>query len=215
MKNLLIPVLDELNTNSGMEEVSALLSNLPINNINFQPWPIYKSNCQANFAIAHNGEAIFLKYEVVEDVIKINTHATNGAVNKDNCVEFFVSFGTEKEYYNIEINCVGIIRMAFGKGRSNRVSLTEKAINKIRTHIEIKTAPAHSIAKYEWQITLVIPIEVFENSQLKTLHQQCGLGNFYKCGDDLPQNHFYSWNNIDAKTPNFHLPEFFGALEFG
>lgn len=215
MKNLFIPLVDELNTNSDMEEISALLAALPKNHINYQPWPSYKSNCQTSFTIAHNGTSIFLKYEVAEDVIKVNTHKANGAVHKDNCVEFFVSFGSEKEYYNIELNCVGISLIAYGKGRLNRTFLTEESIKKVKTHIEIKTAPINSITKYLWQITLIIPIEVFEHSDLKTLHQQNGFGNFFKCGDDLPQSHFYSWNVINAKTPDFHLPEFFGALDFG
>lgn len=215
MKNLFIPLIDELNTSSGIEEVLAILAALPKNHINYQPWPNFKSSCQANFTIAHNGKAIFINYQIAEDVIKVNTHKTNGAVNKDNCVEFFVSFGTEKEYYNIELNCVGIIRMAYGKGRSNRTYLTEESISSIITHIEIKTAPLKSVKKYVWQITLTIPKEVFVHSHIKTLNNQNGFGNFFKCGDDLPQTHFYSWNVINAKTPDFHLPEFFGALDFG
>lgn len=215
MKNLFIPLLNELNINADIEDVSALLATCPKNIIGNQLWPNNKSTCQASFTIAHNGDAIFLKYEVAEDIIKINTHRTNGAVHKDNCVEFFVSFGKEKEYYNIELNCVGISLMAYGTGRLNRVFLTEKSIDKVKKHIKINTAPANSETKYLWELTAIIPIEVFEHSKLKTLKQQTGFGNFFKCGDDLPHTHFYSWNIIDAKTPNFHLPEFFGSLNFG
>ena len=215
MKSLFIPLVDELNANSDMEDVAALLSTFPINEINQQPWCNQKINCKTNFNIAHNGTAIFLRYEVAEDVIKVNTYETNGPVNKDNCVEFFVSFGSEKKYYNLEVNCVGIIRMAYGIGRSKRTSLTVQAINKIKTYIEIKTAPVGSFTKYIWQISLTIPIKTFEHSELETLQQLTGLGNFYKCGDDLPQKHFYTWNRIDAETPDFHLPAFFGSLDFG
>ncbi|MEO5912129.1 MAG: carbohydrate-binding family 9-like protein [Pelobium sp.] len=215
MKNLFIPLIDELNINSEMVKVASLIAALPKNHISYQPWSNYKTNCHASFAIAHNGTAIFLKYDVAEDVIKVNTHKTNGPVNKDNCVEFFVSFGSENEYYNIELNCVGISRIAYGKERSNRIFLAEETINKVKTHIEIVTAPIKSVAKYLWQITIIIPIEVFEYSSLKTLHQQSGFGNFFKCGDDLPHKNFYSWNMIDAKTPDFHLPEFFGSIDFG
>ncbi len=214
MKKLFIPLTNEVNTNSDMEEVASLLNTLPKNQIEYQPWPNQKNNCQTSFNIAHNGEAILLKYEVAEDVIKINTCETNGPVNKDNCVEFFVSFGSEKKYYNIEINCVGIIRMAYGKGRLNRIFLSKKAINKIKTHINIKASPINSFTKYIWQINLLIPIDVFEHSDLETFHQQSGFGNFFKCGDDLPKKHFYAWNNIEAEKPDFHLPEFFGTLEF-
>ncbi|WP_017258752.1 carbohydrate-binding family 9-like protein [Pedobacter arcticus] len=214
MKTLLIPLTDEVNTNSNVEEVASLLATFPKNNIDYQPWGNHEINCQTSFSIAHNGKAIFLKYEVAEDVIKVNTYETNGPVNKDNCVEFFVSFGSEKGYYNLEVNCVGIIRMAYGEKRANRISLTEEAINRIKTHIEIRTSPANSLTKYLWQISLTIPIEAFEYSSLKTLHQQTCFGNFFKCGDDLPQKHFYAWNKIDAEAPDFHLPAFFGSLHF-
>jgi hypothetical protein len=215
MKNLFIPLLNELNVSASMEEVSALLATCPKNPISYQLWPSSETNCQTNFTIAHNGNALFLKYEVAEDIIKVNTFNTNGAVHKDNCVEFFVSFGQEKGYYNIEFNCVGISLMAHGNSRLNRVFLTEQSIKKVKKHVEIRTAPLNSKTKYLWDLILIIPIEVFEHSKLKTLNKQVGYGNFFKCGDDLPQTHFYSWNIIDAKTPNFHLPEFFGSLDFG
>jgi hypothetical protein len=39
-------------------------------------------------------------------------------------------------------------------------------------------------------------------------------GNFYKCGDELGVPHFVSWTKIKTDSPAFHMPEFFGGLEF-
>lgn len=209
-----IPFIDSTAQRSDIEKVSLLLDTLPQYPINYEPWIEFKSNCEANFVIAHVGDAIYLKFYVKEDVIKITTHQVNGRVHKDNCVEFFVSFEGQKKYYNIELNCVGICLIGYGEGRLNRTLLDEKAINKVKTYANIKTASVNSNYKYEWQITAIIPIEIFEEGNLKTLHQNKSKGNFYKCGDDLPHKHFYSWRKIEAKKPDFHLPEFFGELNF-
>ncbi|MET3114545.1 hypothetical protein AAKU52_002280 [Pedobacter sp. CG_S7] len=210
-----IPLLDSISRSSAIKEVSALMDKQPKNELNHQPWPEFKSNSKTSFAISHSGDAIFLKYFVKEDVIKIVMHKTNDQVYKDNCVEFFIAFGLEKEYYNIELNCLGVCAMAYGESRINRNILSEELINKIQTSIIIETATPNSATKFEWEITLLIPIEVFGFSNIRTFSGQNGKGNFFKCGDDLPEPHFLSWKNINAKTPNFHLPEFFGALEFG
>lgn len=215
MKNLFVPFIKQFTVNDDIEKVSMLLSALPKNQINNQPWPNFKNNLNSNFNIAHINDAILLKYEANEDTIKVNTFETNGAVHKDNCVEFFVSFGEEKSYYNVEINCVGVCLIAYGEGRLNRNFIAKQLVEKIRTYVIIKKNPEKNKVKYIWQITLIIPIEVFVHSNLKTLKQVTGFGNFFKCGDNLPQAHFYSWNMIESKTPDFHLPEFFGSLVFG
>ncbi|MDE6269894.1 MAG: hypothetical protein K2M12_03440, partial [Muribaculaceae bacterium] len=38
--------------------------------------------------------------------------------------------------------------------------------------------------------------------------------NFYKCGDLLSTPHFLSWNRVDTPHPDFHRPEYFGAIKF-
>jgi hypothetical protein len=215
MKNLFLPFTDSINAHSAIEDVAVLMDTFPKNYINHQPWPEFTSKSQTKFAIAHSGNALFLKYYVSDDVIKVAMHQTNDQVHKDNCVEFFIAFASEKEYYNIELNCLGVCLMAYGKGRSNRKNLSEEIINKIQRSIIIKTAPANSPTNFEWQITIVIPKEVFQFNNFESFVGQNGYGNFFKCGDDLPEPHFFAWNMINAPSPDFHLPEFFGVLEFG
>jgi len=209
-----IPLIESISHNTEIEQVSQLLDALPQFPINHQSWAGYQSNCETNFVIAHAGDAICLKFFVKEDVIKVSTYQINGRVHKDNCVEFFVAFGTQKKYYNIEFNCTGICLIGFGEKRLNRVLLDEKLIAKVKTHIKINSNPVSSTTKYTWEITAILPVEIFEAANLQSFHQLTAQGNFFKCGDDLPQPHFYSWSKIEAKEPNFHLPEFFGELSF-
>lgn len=215
MRKLFIPFMAQYSASDNIEKVSVLLDVLPKNQIGNQPWPKFKSSLQANFRIAHTNEAILLKYEVNEDTIKVATSETNGPVHKDNCVEFFVSFGVDRSYYNIEVNCVGVCLIAYGKERLNRTYLPKQIVEQINRHVVLKTISENGAVKYMWEITLIIPISLFVHSNLKTFSNQTGFGNFFKCGDDLPQAHFYSWNWIEAEGPDFHLPEFFGSLAFG
>lgn len=214
MRKLFVPFLDQYTADDDIETVSAMLDALPENKIDHQPWPEFKTHVHANFSIAHSNEAVLLKYKVTEESLKVSTFETNGKVHKDNCVEFFISFGTDKAYYNIEMNCIGIGLIAYGKGRLNRKFLPKQLVEKIKTYIKIKTLPEDKLVNYSWEITLIIPISVFAQSDLQTLKNETGNGNFFKCGDDLPQPHFLSWNKIEAGKPDFHLPEFFGALTF-
>ncbi|MES2446324.1 MAG: carbohydrate-binding family 9-like protein [Bacteroidota bacterium] len=209
-----IPFIKSISRNTEIEEVGQLLDTLPQLLISNQLWATFESNCETHFVIAHTGDTIALKFFVKEDVIKVNTHQTNGRVHKDNCVEFFVCFGEQKHYYNIELNCTGICLVGVGEGRLNRVLLEDKLIAKVKTYIKINTAPKNTNTKYMWEITAIIPIEVFEAHKLESFHQIKGAGNFFKCGDDLPQPHFYSWNKIESTKIDFHLPQFFGELAF-
>jgi hypothetical protein len=66
----------------------------------------------------------------------------------------------------------------------------------------------------KWELSLVIPIDVFLLNKLNTLDGLDAKGNFYKCGDNLKVPHFLSWNPIENEKPNFHLPQFFGKILF-
>jgi hypothetical protein len=39
-------------------------------------------------------------------------------------------------------------------------------------------------------------------------------GGFFKCGNDTGHPHYGSWQKIENPTPRFHLPQYFGELEF-
>jgi len=215
MKKIYIPVIEAAGEHPMIEAVEILMDSLPKHYLDNQSWPQFKTNCQASFCIAHSGRSILLKFYVQEDIIKVTKHVTNEQVHKDNCVEFFIAFVPEQKYYNIEINCVGTCLMAYGTGRSKRKMLSQNRIDTIQRRIRIQSAPPQVATNFEWQITLVVPIDVFEFSDFTSLAGQQAVGNFFKCGDDLPAPHFLTWNVIEAAIPDFHLPRFFGELQFG
>ena len=65
-----------------------------------------------------------------------------------------------------------------------------------------------------WSMIEVIPAAALFNHNIESWSGKIFRVNFYKCGDNLPNPHFLSWNKIDFPRPNFHLPEFFGEVSF-
>lgn len=173
-------------------------------------WPQYQTDCTAHFSISHSNTAIQLKFYVKDDRFRSRQRKINEDVNNDNCVEFFIAFNKGLSYYNLEFNCFGNAKVAYGSGRENRTFLSEDAIKKIAVWTSHETVQE----AFNWVIVLEIPIAVFEFSDLSTFEKMSCYGNFYKCGDELPEPHFLSWNKIDAPQPDFHKPENFGEITF-
>ena len=65
-----------------------------------------------------------------------------------------------------------------------------------------------------WSIIEVIPAAALFNHDIDSWEGKKMHANFYKCGDNLPNPHFLSWNKIEFPRPNFHLQEFFGEVTF-
>src|SRR5215203_2776745 len=107
MKQLQVPLLDILHKTSPTEQVSATLNTLIRHEMDIAPWTDFNYVPRVEFTIAHNNDCIFLKYYVVEVVIKAAYYQPNDPVYKDSCVEFFVAFNNEEDYYNIEFNAIG------------------------------------------------------------------------------------------------------------
>ncbi|QBQ41452.1 hypothetical protein E2P86_09910 [Sphingobacterium psychroaquaticum] len=175
-------------------------------------WPAeYPYKPKVAFQIVHNGSSIVLHYAVEEDYVKAQYIRPNEAVWEDSCVEFFLSLDNKETYYNIEFNVLGTGLIGYGPGvKSERNRLTPQEIEQVST----ATSVVQRSGAKKWNMIMVIPALVFNKQGDITLSGLRAFGNFYKCGDELPQPHFISWSPIGHPTPNFHLPAFFGELIF-
>ncbi len=210
-KHINIPYLSFITQNHDMEEVSAKLNSIPQTRILETPWQIYKNKPLVKVAVAHAGHSILLKYEVSELALRAVHKEINQPVFKDSCVEFFIQFNENEGYYNLEFNCAGVCLAGYGKGKPGRVLLPSNLIKKIKMISSIKALLTGQI---NWKLTLMIPKDVFSRHQFKNFGGLSCKVNFYKCGDDLPEPHFISWTSINAASPDFHLPQFFGTGNF-
>ena len=208
MKLLQVPQLYE-GVGSGVPGFPKILDTMPREPVAMVPWKKYPYRPDVSFSMGYTSKAIFLKFFVTEMSLRAQVSETNGNVWEDSCVEFFISFDG-MGYYNIECNCIGTIHAAYGRNRMNRTLLSKQIIETINNQVVIQNRDDEK----EWQLTLELPLSVFVHHQISSLKGKSCKANFYKCGDLLPEPHFVSWTNIETAEPDFHVPEFFGTLQF-
>ncbi|MDU1889688.1 MAG: carbohydrate-binding family 9-like protein [Dysgonomonas sp.] len=212
---MLVPFItvDDINDSAS---VGVVMQDLPENEISCVNWPdMYPSSPKVSFKIAHNGSHLFLQYFVEENEVLAKTEKDNGPVWTDSCVEFFISFDDTPSYYNMEFSCIGKALLGYRKDRKDVEHADEKTMNSILRYPSLGTDTFEKRqGDFRWNMLIVIPISVFWKSGLSSFQGIRARGNFYKCGDDLSVPHFLSWQPIQSEKPNFHLPAFFGRLDF-
>lgn len=196
------------------EDFLKVFDQMSKNQIDQSSWGKADEKLSAKFSIVHDNQSVLLQYDVVEKETRAVYSAHHDPVYKDSCVEFFVSFEGDKNYYNFEFNSLGACLSAYGPGRGNRQQLPVSLINQIQSQTKIKRIVDGELSLINWQLALVIPVQVFRFNQLKQLSGQLATANFYKCGDDLSEPHFLSWQRVGTPEPDFHQPTFFGELKF-
>lgn len=192
-------------------EQEQVLNALPKQPIEEVPWKTYPYKPTVQFAAGYNDTHLFLKYFVTEKTIRAVNSLVNSPVWQDSCVEFFIGFD-EAGYYNFEFNCVGTALAGYGPSKTKRNLLPEPIVRQIVTRAFIARQPDSK--GIQWELTICIPLTTFIHHPSLTLPGVQCRGNFYKCGDLLPEPHFVTWSAIEAATPNFHLPAYFGHLHF-
>lgn len=209
-QNIEVPLLWSVNRHSDLKEVSAALDTLPKNAIANAPWADFSYKPDCAFTIAHHQDCIFLKFFIIESDVLARFTQPNDLVYKDSCVEFFIAFNGEKEYYNLEFNSIGTCYLGYGLEKEGRETADVALIQMIKS----ETVLYRESGQADWELTLIIPNVVFYHHQGINLASIKGKANFYKCGDELPVPHYLSWNNIESAQPNFHLSDFFGEISF-
>lgn len=212
MKNLRVAFISNDELTDGIAGISSFLNSSEKQTIGNLLWSDNGYKPVVSFAIAYTETSILLKYFVAEKYVKTDYYQINDPVYKDSCVEFFISFGGDKNYYNLEFNLIGTALIAYGADKNYRETLDSAMISKIESCYTI--APSNEEGNIKWELTLNIPFSLFVHNTITSLTCRQCKANFFKCGDELPAPHFLSWNAIDYPQPNFHLPQFFGAITF-
>lgn len=209
MKTLNVSFFEKLIADK--DQLLKLADGLPENTIDCASWDEFPYQPKATFKIAHGRDALFIRFDVEEETLRINNFASNQPVYEDSCVEFFISF-RDQHYYNLEFNAIGVTLVGYGtKDKDHRKRLTAERISQIKTFSSISKDEGQDV---KWSLMVYIPLGLFEEENISALKDNSYTANFYKCGDELPKPHYLSWSPIQADEPNFHLPEFFGTLTF-
>lgn len=211
-KQLQVPFEANIQSSDNLTSVAHRLHKAEKHSLAFAPWTDYPYKPEVSFSLSYNATTLFLQYNVKEADLQAAQGKTNGPVYQDSCVEFFVSFDDGASYYNFEFNCIGTVLAGYGKSRTERSWLPENVLEKIscQTVIQKGGGEHNSI----WELTIVLPLEVFVFHPSLLLKGKKCRANFYKCGDNLPEPHYLAWSNIESEHPDFHLPRYFGSVLF-
>ena len=184
--------------------------------------PEHKPRTQAK--LMYDNEYIYVIFCVEDKYVRAVANNYQDAVSQDSCVEFFFSPGEDisSGYFNIEINCGGVLLVRHTKivgGGGEKISRKFSADNCKRIeiyHSEPKIVEPEKQKPTTWIIEYKVPFDLLED-YCQISRPEAGvkwLANFYKCADMTSQPHWLTWSVVDHPMPQFHMPEFFGTLEF-
>ena len=160
---------------------------------------------ETKFTLAHTDEMFYVRFEVKGEVPLSTKTNDLELVNEDACVEIFIGDKDNTHYWNFEFNPAGICNASHRK---------ERKVDVVRLNAEqlqsIKRFPVQLCAAH-WSLLVGIPFSLINLDRTKEHSRRA---NLYKCGDKTAMKHYASWNPIDAEAPAFHLPEFFGEIQF-
>lgn len=168
-----------------------------------------------SFDIRHRGTSILLNFMVWEPQVRAVNRDFNSPVWEDSCVEFFLSFEGDINYYNFEFNAIGTVLGAYGPDRLIREWLPENTLELIQTEPSLGSGVISNLeGDVKWELEIILPVQVFLHHQISDIAGKKASANFYKCGDKLKKPHFLSWKPVLTEKPDFHQPAYFGPLEF-
>ncbi len=170
--------------------------------------------------VAYDNTAIYVIFRVEDRYVKAVAGKNQGPVYLDSCVEFFFSpeDGIKEGYFNLEMNCGG--NMLFHhqmEPRTRQTLISEEHIQQVEVaHTLPEIVNPEIVGDTTWIVEYRIPFSVLSNYHSFPTPEAGSVwrANFYKCADETSHPHWLTWAPIDFPRPNFHLPQYFGLLEF-
>ena len=148
---------------------------------------------------------LYVRYEVKGEVPLSTKTNDLELVNEDACVEIFISDADNTHYWNFEFNPAGVCNASYRKERKvDVVRLNPEQLASIKRY-------GQQLCAAHWTLLVGIPFSLID---LDFTREHARRANLYKCGDKTSMKHYASWSPIQAEAPAFHLPEFFGEIQF-
>ena len=210
-KSIYMPELSGL----SLAKIDAALSTMPVaGKIGTLNWvEQYPAAPETTFTLAHTNEMLYVRYEVKGEVPLATKTNDLELVNEDACVEIFIGDKDNTHYWNFEFNPAGVCNASHRTERKvDVVRLTPEQLASIQRYSPAPITPLEGeLEGASWTLLVGIPLSLIE---LDLTREHVRRANLYKCGDKTSMKHYASWNAIDAPAPAFHLPEFFGEIQF-
>lgn len=169
--------------------------------------------------IGYSDKGLHLLFRVDDQYVRAVATVDQGKVWEDSCVEFFFTPGLEisRGYFNLEMNCGGTLLLHFQPGGRERVILPLEECARIeRYHTLPRIVEPEMVDPVVWSVGYTIPLGLLQR-YCPVAQPASGVrwrGNFYKCADKSSHPHWLTWASVEFPRPRFHLPDFFGVLQF-
>ena len=206
MKTIKSTYLPEL-VGLSLAKIDVIMATTPVaGKIDLINWPEqYPTAPQTTFTIAHTDQMLYVRYEVKGEVPLATKINDLELVNEDACVEIFIGDADNTHYWNFEFNPAGVCNASHRKERKvDVVRLNEEQLASIQRY-------GQQLCAAHWTLLIGIPLSLIDLDLTKESSRRA---NLYTCGDKTAMKHYASWNPIEAPAPAFHLPEFFGEIQF-
>lgn len=168
----------------------------------------------------YDKDNLYVIFKVHDRFIRSSVREINGRVWDDSCVEFFFAPDPHlpERYFNLEINCNGVALMHYNTvadvmhgevdpGYIKKIEIAHSLPGPIDPEIDKETT---------WTLEYRLPIGFLKNYSA-VAEPSPGImwrGNFFKIADATSNPHYLTWSKVYNDIPQFHIPEFFGILNF-
>lgn len=167
----------------------------------------------------YDKSAIYLHFSVFDRYIKAHSKKHQDDVWNDSCVEFFFSPGSRiTSYFNIEINCGGIMLFRFRQNpQTEAIDINPSDLEQINIRHNLPNYIETEVTTWtNWFVDFRLPFIVLKNYSQVDIPTS-GVkwrANFHKCADSTSHPHWLTWSQIFSSEINFHKPGYFGTLKF-
>jgi len=170
--------------------------------------------------LAYDDKAVYVIFRVKDQYVRAVADKHQGPVCRDSCVEFFFTPGMDvkKGYFNLEMNCGGTMLFRFQVVPRQGTDIGPADIERIEiAHSLPRIVEPEIAAPTVWTVEYRLPTDIltkFLPDDVMLTPGAVWRANFFKCADRTSHPHWLTWSFIDRPKPDFHVPEYFGTLEF-
>jgi len=170
--------------------------------------------------VLYDDANLYVIFRVEDRYVRAVASGFHGRVWEDACVEFFFAPDAAEplKYFNVEMNCGGAALMSFNRApETDHTSLAGDDMRQIEIAHSLPGRIDPEIAEpVTWTLEYRIPLSILEKYAPLTKPEKGVVwrANFQKCAETNSHPHWLTWAKIDYPEPRFHLPQFFGTIEF-
>jgi len=170
--------------------------------------------------ILYDDNSLYVIFRVDDCYVSCREQVWNGPVSNDACVEFFFSPDSQRPewYFNLEVNCGGTPLMRYNTvPRKEFTTIDPQLIRGIEIAHSLPARVDPEITEpLTWTVEYRIPFTLLEKFS-RVSFPKPGVSwraNFYKTAAQGTNPHWITWSMVRSSQLDFHLPVFFGALNF-